>query len=185
MVLPARMELKCMSQQTEVSGTTTTNNLAGTFKAYLFNTADLVTGVLGTNLITSSATYTVNPLLASIAFRSSYSADGNYILQAGKDRMLLIEANTLNLVDDESVVNLGGKWHIQNHDAITTPDSKYAILSLYYANADTDTGLTSGVGLYDIANKKMIGGITPTCGICHADTTSAAHQTCGLVSKWK
>ena len=58
----------------------------------------------------------------------------------------------------------GGKFGLQAHDAISTPDSKYAIISMYYVDECYDTGLTSGVQLYDIANKKFIGGITPTCG---------------------
>ena len=84
----------------EVSGLTTTNNLAGKVRTYLFNTADLVTGVLGTNVISRSATFTVAPTLASIAFRSSYSADGNWILQATKDRLLVLDSNTLALNAD-------------------------------------------------------------------------------------
>ena len=159
-------------------------------RAYLFNTADLVTGVLGTNVISRSATFTVAPTLASIAFRSSYSADGNWILQATKDRLLVLDSNTLALNADTTVTDPGGmgggKFGLQVHDAISTPDSKYAIISIYYVDNATDTGLTSGVQLYDIANKKFIGGITPTCGICHPPTASGStHQTCGLVSKWK
>jgi len=55
----------------------------------------------------------------------------------------------------------GGKFGIQRHDAISTPDGKYAIISLYYVDNATDTGLTSGVQLYDIANKQFVSGIIP------------------------
>ena len=67
----------------------------------LFNTAAPVTGTLDTSTqVTSSVKVTVNPTLASIAFRSNYSADGNYILQAGKDRLLVFQANSLAVYDE-------------------------------------------------------------------------------------
>ncbi len=102
-----------------------------------------------------------------------------------------------------------GTWGgIEVHDVISTPDSKYAILSVrYYADqhqADQSAvvgGLqepgikTSGVQLYDINNKKFIGDVVPTCGSsatqCHAavDPTNASNDdyrtraTCGVLFK--
>ena len=191
-----------------VSGLSTTNNLAGVFRTYLVNASDLATGAVGTSIssmapskVISKASFTVNPSLASIAYRASFTPDGKYILQSGADRALILNANDLSLYVDTAATNAndtvklgsGTSGGIEVHDVIATPDGKYAILAIRYFSDSTNAGLgikTSGVQLYDINNKKFIGGVVSTCGsnaaACHVayqDFTSRA--TCGVIFKSK
>ncbi len=186
---------KMMVSTNVVSGLTTTNNLAGIFRAYLIPTAKIKAGTMTTADVISKGSYTVAPSLASIAYRGSFTPDSKYYLQSGADRMLIIDTTTNPLTahdtDTDTVKIGGGKTGIENHDVMTTPDGKYALLAIRYFDAPSDTYKSSGVQLYDIANKKFIGGIATTCGssaaACHpagaGDT--ANRPTCGLVGKFQ
>jgi len=180
----------------EVSGVTTTNNLAGVFRAYLIPTSKIIAGTMTPADVISKGSYTVNPLLASIAYRGSFTPDGTKYLQSGADRMLIIDTTvnpmTAHDTNTDTVKIGGGKTGIENHDVMVTPDGKYAILAIrYYSDATQDGNniKTSGVQLYDIANKKVIGGAIPTCGstaACHPATGDpTSRPTCGLVGKVK
>lgn len=181
-----------------VSGLSTTNNLAGIFRAYLIPTSAITAGTMTPAQVISKGTYTVAPTLASIAYRGSFSPDGTKYFQSGSDRMLIIDTTspTLALYNDtnnDTVKIGGGKTGIENHDVMTTPDGKYALLSIrYYEDATQATAKvkTSGVQLYDIANKKFIGGIISTCGAsaaaCHPSIgDGTTRPTCGLVGKFQ
>jgi hypothetical protein len=63
----------------------------------------------------------------TITFRETFSKDGKYLLQSGGDRFFLIDAKTLKLIDEE-MMTAG-----ENHDAMPTPDGKYALLTLRQA----------------------------------------------------
>jgi len=170
-----------------VSGLSTTNNLAGVFRSYMVNASDLEAGTMDTSKVISKATFTVMPSLMSIAYRASFTDDGKYVLQSGCDRLLILNANNLSLYNDtanDTVKIGGGKTDIENHDVMSTPDGKYAILAIRYVDSAGQMK-TSGVQLYDIANKKVIGGITTTCGVssCHAPDIYTARPTCGIVGK--
>lgn len=180
----------------QMAGLNLTTNLDGHFKTYLINTADLVDGSMVPSKVIVSKTHTVAPSLASIAYRSAFSSDAaeQYILQAGSDRLLILNSNDLSVYVDTHITNTtgtvmgGGKTGIDNHDAMTTPDGKYAILSLRYQDS-AGSKTTSGIQLYDIANKKFIGGIAPTCGAnasaCHvAAGDTKDRMMCGIVTKF-
>jgi len=181
-----------------MSGLTLTVNTAGEFRTYLLNTSDVISGTVTTNVLLAKGVISgLTPTAAqggSVAYRASFTPDGKYILQAGSDRMLMLDAAspTLAVVVDtkkgpNADTNFGkGKTGIENHDVTYTPDSKYAILAERYVDAAGQMK-TSGVQLYDIAAKKFIGGISNTCGLsaCHAPDTSTARPTCGVVGKFK
>jgi len=177
-----------------VSGLTTTNNLKGVFRAYLLNTSDITSGTMTPSKVISKGSYTVAPTLASIAYRGAFTPDGTKYLQSGSDRMLIIDTTspTLALYNDtnnDAVKIGGGKTGIENHDVMVTPDGKYAILAVRYFDSAAATVKTSGVQLYDINNKKFIGGMVSTCGAaagaCHVAAGDAtARPTCGLVGKF-
>ncbi len=214
-----------------VSGLTTTTNLAGLLRTYIVNASDLETvssttaGIssMTPEKVVSTATITVAPsdsttsgdgsLQGTIAYRASYTPDGQYILQSGSDRLLILKASDLSVYVNTGTTSntnsvtkpgalttgLGAGTYggIEVHDVISTPDSKYAILSLRYYNDATQAAAggagkpgikSSGVQLYDINSKAFIGNVVPTCGSsatqCHpaaADFNTRA--TCGLLFK--
>ncbi len=181
-----------------VSGLSTTNNLLGVFRAKTIKASDLESGAAAPTII-SSASYTVAPSLASIAYRASYTPDAKYILQAGSDRVLILNANDLSLYVDTAATNStdtyklgsGAAGGVDLHDAIATPDGKYAILSMRYYSDTTQKNagiLTSGVQLYDINNRKFVGNVVPTCGSsatqCHPATLDGmSRPTCAVLFK--
>lgn len=117
----------------------------------------------------------------TLTFRQYFTKDGKYILQSAADRFWILDAKTLDLVKE--VTNLGG----ENHDAMNTPDDKYAILTLrapVISDADPEAKVTIKDGtlaLYDIANKKLLGKTTSVCYACHR--TMGMHKDaplCGI-----
>ncbi len=173
--------------------------------------------------VVSTGTVTVAPsdsttsgdgsLQGTIAYRATYTPDGTYILQSGSDRLIILKASDLsvyantgttsnaNSVSKPGAITTGlgaGTYGgIEVHDVISTPDSKYAILSMRYYNDATQAAAggagapgykTSGVQLYDINNKAFIGNVTPTCGSsatqCHpAAGDFSTRPTCGVLFK--
>jgi hypothetical protein len=108
----------------------------------------------------------------TISFRQFFTDDGRYLLQSGRDRMFLVDAKTLKLVNEEMVTG-------ENHDAMPTPDGKYGVLTL--------RDITDGkIQLYDMEAKKLVGKSVSTCNTCHEKigiTSSAA--LCGIDGNWK
>lgn len=138
--------------------------------------------VLGRNTITGSPEKT-------ITFRQSFTADGKYLLQSGADRFYVLNADDMKLVDEEMMV--GG----ENHDAIPTPDGKYAVLTL--RNKITPEGesaqVTDGsIQLYDMVAKKVVGKPVSVCYSCHKDVVGDGKDKkpmwnailCGLQANW-
>jgi hypothetical protein len=121
----------------------------------------------------------------TIAFRQTFTSDGKYLLQSGRDRFFLIDAETLTVIDEEMMPE---GW--ENHDAIPTPDNKYAILTV---RVPVDVGAEKPVKdgqiwLYDIEAKKIIGEPVSTCIACHQDLGEAEGKNailCGLDALWK
>ncbi len=158
--------------------------MTGAITSYVMNTSDVVAGTVSSSNVTS---HTVSGLTSgggTIAFRSTYTPDGTKILQAGSDRFLVLRASDLTVLDNNP--NIGGSFKaftghggLQNHDAMPTPDGKYAILSLRFQHASGEQE-DSGIQLYDLANKTAIGDPVSTCNKCH-DSATVAHPTCGLV----
>ncbi len=112
----------------------------------------------------------------TLSFRSSFTPDGKYLLQSAADRFYLIDAKTLNVVDEEMMVG------IENHDAISTPDGKYAVLT---ARKSVDGVMDGHLALYDINAKKVIGGTSSVCIACHKDLGIVGGATlCGADANW-
>lgn len=133
--------------------------------------------ILKKNTITGSPTGT-------FTFRQYYTPDGNYILQSGADRFYLLDGKTLQLLDEE-MMEAG-----ENHDAIGTPDSKYAILTL---RSKVPSGvepegrvMTDGMlQLYDIKAKRVVGEPTSVCYACHKQFEIHGNAVlCGMDANW-
>ncbi len=200
----------------QMAGLTEANNTAGNLRAYMINASKLVSGGVTTNdvlaknisiAVASSNSTTLGDLEGTIAYRASFTPNGQYILQSGSDRLIILKASDLTEYVDSSGtgaapsgasaakttaiasgLGAGTFGGIEVHDVIATPDSRYAILSLrYYTDALHASGgiKNSGVQLYDIANKTFIGKVATTCGLCHASSPAAdgnSRDTCGLIS---
>jgi hypothetical protein len=130
--------------------------------------------VLAKNTITGSPTKT-------LTFRQSFTNDGRYLLQSGGDRFYLLKGDDLSLVDEEMMTDG------ENHDALPTPDGKYAVLTIR-KKVKTDDGKTITDGmlqLYDIQAKTMIGKPVSTCVACHKDADVIGNATlCGADVNW-
>jgi hypothetical protein len=117
----------------------------------------------------------------TLTFRQYFTPDGKYILQSAADRFWLLDAKSLKLLDEEMVDG-------QNHDAIGTPDSKYAILTLR-KKIENDEGeiITDGmIQLYDIKKKRVVGKPVSTCYTCHRKLDVQGNAIlCGLDANWK
>lgn len=130
----------------------------------------------------------------TLTFRMNFSSDGRYIFQSAADRFWLIDTATLKVVDEKMVPDGG-----QLHDAIPTPDGKYAILTVRSlapacgADGNPLTGdqkkdVTDGtLMLYDADAKKLHSKTVSTCQACHkgmglGDKTAIL---CGIDANWK
>jgi hypothetical protein len=131
------------------------------------------------------ATITGKPKDASggtITFRQYFSDDGRYFFQSGADRGYLIDAKTLNVIDE--ITPLPG----ENHDIIPTPDARYAVMTLRETirNSDGKEIKDGTLLLYDVEAKKTIGGTASVCYGCHKDNGMQENAVlCGLDANWK
>jgi hypothetical protein len=118
----------------------------------------------------------------TLTFRQYFTPDGKYLLQSGADRFYLLDGKTLKLIDEELLT--GG----ENHDAIGTPDSRYAILTLRTPIKNKNgKGIKDGtLQLYDIKAKKVIGKPVSVCYDCHTKIgIEGSAVLCGLDANWK
>ncbi len=125
----------------------------------------------------------------TISFRQYFSADDSIIFQSVNDRLWLLDANTLKIVDEKMTVGL-------NHDAQPTPDGKYVILTLRTnipaIGADgkeiADKKITDGtIQIYDVDAKKFLGKLASVCFDCHKGIGlgDKASVLCGLDTAFK
>lgn len=139
------------------------------------------------------------------SFRQYFSPDGKLLANSGGDCMFLINGETLEPLDVETV-----GANEENHDAIFTPDGKYIIatsrtkvkreigakLSLEnpYPNAKQDDKVAVGdeylmdgqLKLYDVAARKFIGRPTSVCMACHnKEQVEENAVLCGIDANWK
>ncbi|MEW6601788.1 MAG: hypothetical protein AB1499_12525 [Nitrospirota bacterium] len=139
--------------------------------------------ILTKNTITGSPENT-------ITFRQRFTQDGKYLLQSGADRFFLLKGDDMKLLDEE-MINLG-----ENHDAIPTPDGKYAILTLRSDmtvpdGKGGDTKIKDGtLLLYDVEARKVIGKPSSVCYSCHVDAAEEGKPVwsavlCGADVNWK
>ncbi len=140
------------------------------------------------------------------SFRQYFSPDGKLIANSGGDRMYLIDADTLEVLDNEMMLPLE-----ENHDGIFTPDSRYVIATsrtktLVGGNyekidrssyecatekaPDKDLGnddyyMDGQLKLYDVAARKFIGTATSVCLACHNEEGVDQHAVlCGIDANW-
>lgn len=111
----------------------------------------------------------------TITFREYFSPDDKLIFQSAGDRMWVIDANTLAMVDEK--MSTAG----ENHDVMPTPDGKYAILTIRNGKTEAcdaegkpimkegkNVNITDGqIQLYDADAKKLVGKSVSTCFGCH------------------
>jgi hypothetical protein len=123
------------------------------------------------------------PFGVSITFRASWTPDGSKLLLAGGDRFWVLDSETLEpLNGDDGDPYIAG----QNHDALSTTDGKYAILTLRvlpYEEGSPDEGKMDGhIQLYDIENSEPIGDSVSVCNACHEADVDENYNAilCGL-----
>jgi hypothetical protein len=129
----------------------------------------------------------------TIAFRQYYTANDKLIYQSVGDRMWVIDAKTLKLVDEKMTKpDLG-----ENHDVQPTPDGRFAILTLRTADTQAcdaegkplaDKKVTDGtLALYDATAKKLVGKSASVCFGCHKDMGKGDKNAilCGLATTFK
>jgi len=141
--------------------------------------AELEKGVLK---VVKQATITGGNPKNTITFRMYYTPDSKYILQSANDMFYVIDAQTLALVAKEN------RQDGMNHDAFPTPDSKFAILTLRKKGQweGCSEPIQDGtIQLYDIENKKLLGGSVSVCYACHqGEKIQKDAILCGLEGNW-
>ena len=130
----------------------------------------------------------------TITFRGYFSNDGTRIYQSAGDRLWVLDAKTLALIDEK--IMLEGN---QIHDAQTTLDDKYAMLTVRTVTAGCDADgkalvkdgknvdITDGtLMLYDVAAKKLNEKSTSVCLACHKGMGLGDKNSvlCGLDTNW-
>lgn len=131
----------------------------------------------------------------TITFRQYFSRDGKHILQSAGDRFWVLDAKTLKLVD-EKMMPPGS----QIHDSQTTPDDKFALLTVRSVTEGCDVegkpiqkdgktvDITDGtVMLYDATAKKVYDKQVSVCLGCHKGMGLGDKNAvlCGLDSNYK
>lgn len=129
----------------------------------------------------------------TIAFRQYFTRDDKRIFQAAGDRMWVIDAATLKIVDEKVV----GKDYGENHDVQPTPDGKYALLTLRTSDTTAcdsegkplgDKKITDGaLLLYDAGAKKVVGKTASVCFGCHKDMGKGDKNAllCGIAAAFR
>lgn len=134
---------------------------------------------------------------STISFRQYWSNDSSMIANATGDILFLIDANTLEVIDAETMPALE-----QTHDAMFTPDDRYIVATsrtkAIYADdcqdrtkPGPDEYLMDGeLKLYDVKAKKFIGKATSVCLACHEKEIGAGEDgvhavLCGLDGEYK
>ena len=132
----------------------------------------------------------------TITFRMYFTKDGKFITQSAADRLWVLDAKTLKLVD-EKMMPAGH----QLHDAMPTPDGKFALLTVRNVAEGCDVEgkgikdekgeaktITDGVFmLYDAGAKKISEKTVSTCLGCHKTMGLGDKNAvlCGLAANYK
>jgi hypothetical protein len=129
----------------------------------------------------------------TITFRMYFSKDDKLIYQAAGDRMWVIDAATLKLVDEKMTKPGFG----EDHDVMPSPDGKYALLTLRTAETEgcdpegkptPGKKITDGtLQLYDADAKKLVGKPVSVCFDCHKKMGKGDKNAilCGLDATYK
>ncbi len=161
-------------------------NITGEHRLYMLDARELEKGKvvkLAEGYLFGDGT---GPFGASITFRSSWTPDGSKILLSGADRFWVVDSKTLKPLNGaDGDVDIAG----QNHDALSTTDGKYAILTvrvLPYKEGSPDEGKMDGqIQLYDLENSEAIGNSVSVCNSCHMEEEKEYYNAvlCGLDGK--
>ncbi len=123
----------------------------------------------------------------TITFRQYFSKDDKLIFQAAGDRVWIIDAATLKLVDEKMTGSNG-----QTHDFMPTPDAKYGLLTLRTntaaVGADGKPVVDGTIMLYDSGAKQLVGKPVSTCMACHKNMgvgESKPAVLCGMDANYK
>ncbi len=133
----------------------------------------------------------------TISFRQYWSNDSSMIANATGDIMFLIDANTLETIDAETMPALE-----ETHDAMFTPDDKYIVVTSRTkaifdeacqdrTKPGPDEYLMDGqLKLYDVKAKTFVGKATSVCLACHDEEIGAGEDgvhavLCGLDAEYK
>lgn len=133
----------------------------------------------------------------TISFRQYWSNDSTKIANATGDIMFVIDANTLETLDTETMPPLE-----ETHDAMFTPDDKYIVATsrtkAVYNEACADPQhpgpddflMDGQLKLYDVQAKKFIGKATSVCLACHDEEIGPGEDgvhavLCGLDGEFK
>ncbi len=129
----------------------------------------------------------------TIAFRQYFSKDDKYLFQSAGDRLFVLDAHTLAIVDEKKTPG-------ENHDAMPTPDGKYALLTLRTDAKATGSdgkavekdgkpvGIKDGALVaYDFEAKKIMGKPVSVCVGCHKDMGLGDKTAilCGIDANYK
>ncbi len=133
----------------------------------------------------------------TISFRQYWSNDSSMIANATGDIMFLIDANTLETIDAETMPVLE-----ETHDAMFTPDDKYIVVTSRTkaifdeacqdrTKPGPDEYLMDGqLKLYDVKAKTFVGKPTSVCLACHDEEIGTGPDgvhavLCGLDAEYK
>lgn len=125
----------------------------------------------------------------TITFRQYFTQDDKYIFQAAGDRIWVLDASNLKLIDEKMVDG-------QVHDLMPTPDGKYGILTVRHDAEGYDVAgkpipgkkITDGtLQLYDFDAKKIVGKQVSVCLSCHKGIGLGDKSAvlCGIDGNWK
>ena len=121
---------------------------------------------------------------ATKTFRETFTYDDKLLLQSGGDRMFVLDAKTMKLKG--KAMPLAG----ENHDAFSTPDDKFAVMTVRTSTGKGKDKRTDGaLQLYDIENNKVYQNTASVCVACHVkmgvDVNIPKAILCGADVNWK
>jgi len=132
----------------------------------------------------------------TITFRMYFTHDGKYITQSAADRLWVLDAKTLKMVDEKMMM----PGH-QLHDAMPTPDGKYALMTVRNVTEGCDVEgkgikdekgeaktITDGALMfYDAGAKKISDKAVSTCQGCHKSMGLGDKNAvlCGIDANYK
>jgi hypothetical protein len=130
----------------------------------------------------------------TITFRQYFTSDDKLVYQSAADRMWVIDAKTLKLVDEKMTKPEFG----ENHDVQPSPDGRFALLTVRTTDqvacdadgkpvADGKKVTDGALVLYDASAKKLVGKATSVCFACHKDMGQGDKNAilCGLSTNFR
>ena len=143
--------------------------MSGEFTGYLLKMSDVIAGTVTSSSVLASNKITgMQTGAKTIAFRQSYTPDGTKIVQAGKNRVVVLDATTLASLNGASGVTAigGGSAAFENHDALVIDDN-YALLALQSKSTATTYTTVGAVVLYNLNTNAVVGSAVNICKGCH------------------